>query len=433
MNALTAGEIAALAAEAYTFGFPTLEMQRVRYSTVFGQQTRGRVPMNTFRHGRKLISADLREVTAPNNDTIYSSAWLDLSAGPIRLSIPATEDRYYSFAFMDFFTNVFAILGRRNKPGGNVSCFIAGPDWKGQPPQGVEFIRSPTNAVWLLARFLVDGPDDVPAVNMLQDGSVLTPSAVVTDGQRIERQKLVVNAAIDDPAHLFGALNSALAENPPPARDAEVLKRIAAIGVAPGRPFHVENALHAEALLRGVEDARARLKHDVRALRHAERPGDWCFPASEIGDFKTNYWLRAIVALAGLAALPPAEAMYLSTIADGAGAPLHGANRYSLRFPKDGMPPAHAFWSITLYEIDTEGRAWFARNGLKRYSIGDRTPGLKYETDGSLTIEIAREWNDPANVLPAPEGPFFLSLRVYEPGTALLDGTHMPPPVVLQS
>lgn len=430
---MTADNIAALAAEAYTFGFPALEMQRVRYNTVFSQHTRGGVPMNTFRHGRKLITADLREVTTPNNDTIYSSAWLDLSTGPIGLSIPATGDRYYSFAFMDFFTNVFAIIGRRNKPGGNVSCFIAGPDWKGEPPKDAEFIRSPTNAVWLLARFLVDGADDVPAVNRLQDGSVLTPSAVTKGERLIECQKIVVNAAVDDAVHLFGTLNSVLAENPPPARDAETMKRIAAIGIAPGKSFHVENAQHAEALSRGVQDARARLKHDVRALRHAERPGDWCRPAREIGDFETNYWLRAVVALAGLAALPPAEAMYLSTIADETGAPLQGANRYTLRFAKDAMPPAHAFWSITLYEIDAEGRAWFTRNDLKRYSIGDRTPGLKYGADGSLTIEIAREWGDASNILPAPDGPFFLSLRVYEPGKALLDGSYMPPPVVRQS
>jgi hypothetical protein len=433
VSALTEDKITALAAEAYIFGFPALEMQRVRYNIVYSEQTRGRVPMNSFRHGRKLISAELREVTAPNNDTIYSSAWLDLSAGPIGLSVPPTGDRYYSFAFMDFFTNVFAIIGRRNKPGGNVSCFIAGPDWKGQPPKDAEFIRSPTNAVWLLARFLVDGPDDVPAVNRLQDGSVLTPSATTTDVQLIERQKVVVNAALDDPAHLFGALNSALAENPPPARDADVSKRISAIGIVPGKPFQAESAQHAEALLRGVQDARARLKHDVRALRHAKRPGDWCRPDREIGDFETNYWLRAIVALAGLAALPPAEAMYLSTIADGVGAPLHGARRHSLHFAKDEMPPANAFWSITLYEIDAEGRAWFTRNDLKRYSIGDRTPGLKYGADGSLTIEIAREWGDPSNILPAPDGPFFLSLRVYEPGKALLDGSYMPPPVVRQS
>jgi hypothetical protein len=433
MDTLTADEISARAAEAYTFGFPPLEMQRVRYNTVYSQHARGGAPMNTFRHGRKLISAELREVTTPNNDTIYSSAWLDLSTGPIRLSIPATGDRYYSFAFMDFFTNVFATVGRRNKPGGNVSCFVAGPQWKGQPPQDAEFIRSPTNAVWLLARFLVDGPDDVPAVNMLQDKSVLTPSAAAPDERLIERQKIVVNAAIDEPQHLFGALNSLLAENPPAARDADVLKRIAAIGVAPGKPFQIENAQQAEALLRGVQDARARLKHDVRALRQAERPGDWCRPPRDIGDFETNYWLRAVVALAGLAALPPAEAMYLSTICDGSGVRLHGANRYSLRFAKDEMPPAHAFWSITLYEIDAEGRAWFARNALKRYSIGDRTPGLKYGEDGSLTIEIAREWDDASNVLPAPEEPFFLSLRVYEPGKTLLDGSYMPPPVVLQS
>lgn len=434
MNSLPAQEIAARAADAYTFGFPALEMQRVRYNVIYSPQARERTTANTFRHIRKLATANSRDVTAPNNDTLYSTAWLDLSRGPVHLSIPPMGDRYYSFAFMDFFTNVFAILGRRNKPNGGVSCMIVGPDWNGELPNVGEFIRAPTNAVWLLARFVVDGHDDLPAVHALQDSSTLRDGRVPLDERLIERQKTVVNAATEeDMAHLFNVLNSVLAENPPLAADAAIMDRIGALGIAPGRPFHVESTAAAEALRSGVNEARARLKHDVTALRRAERPGEWSRPPMELGDFGTNYWLRAVTALTGLAALPPEEAMYLSTISDADGAPLHGTDNYILRFAKNALPPANAFWSITLYEIDPQGRAWLVRNELNRYSIGDRSPELRYEADGSLNIRIAKTWTDPLNVLPAPDGPFFLSLRVYEPGQPLLSGRYMPPPVVRQS
>ncbi|MGH6985400.1 MAG: DUF1254 domain-containing protein [Caulobacteraceae bacterium] len=429
MRAPEIEEIANLAAEAYVFGFPALEMQRVRHGFMYAPHARELTPANTFRHVRKLATANSRVVTTPNNDTLYSTAWLDLAAGPVQVSAPALGDRYYSFAFMDFFTNVFAIIGRRNAPGGGVTRQIVGPDWLGESGPA-EIIRAPTNTVWLLARFVVDGADDLPAVHALQDRSFLGPTARPQEDSPVRRDWVVNAATEEDPARLFDALNGALAENPPLAADADIMARIGSIGIAPGRQFPKKTATEAEALRRGVDEARAGLKYDVRALRQAEKAGEWRRPPMELGDYGANYRLRAVTALAGLAALPPQEAMYLSTICDSAGAPLEGVNRYEVRFAKGETPPAHAFWSITLYEIDPQGRAWFARNPLDRYSIGDRTPGLRYGPDGSLTIQIAREWTDPSNVLPAPDGAFFLSLRVYEPAARLLHGGYMPPPVV---
>jgi hypothetical protein len=433
-DSLSADEIAALAAEAYIFGFPALEFQRLRFNFAFAPEARLHTSFNTFRHIRVLATPNSREVTAPNNDTLYSTAWLDLSAGPVRLTTPPLGERYYSYAFMDFFSNVFEIVGRRNAPGGNGSYLIVGPDWQGDAQLGVSLIRAPTNAVWLLARFLVDGAVDIPAVHALQDGSVLQGPVLPADPERLARQQIAVNARTEtDAVRLFDVLNSVLAENPPRPADAPTMARLAAIGVGAGRALCVDTPEVAEAIARGVTQARAQIDRDAAALREGSPGGRWSRPPDAVGDFGVDYDLRATIALYLIAALPPQEAMYLSTQSDAEGQPLNGDRAYAIRFSKNMLPPVNAFWSLTMYELDEAGRAWLVRNALRRSSIGDRTMGLRYEPDGGLEIHIAREWSEPSNCLPAPEGPFMLCMRVYESRPALLDGSYVLPPVERQA
>jgi hypothetical protein len=429
-SSLSADEIASLAAQAYVFGFPALELQRLRYNFAFAPEARLHTAFNTFRHIRVLATPNSREVTAPNNDTLYSTAWLDLSAGPVRLTTPPLGERYYSYAFMDFFTNVFEIVGRRNAPGGDGAYLIVGPDWQGEAPAGSRLIRSATNAVWLLARFLVDGADDIPAVHALQDRSVLDGPELAPDGRHEARQRLTVNGRTEpDAVRVFNALNSILTENPPLPADGPTMARLAAIGIGPGRVFRTDTPEIAAAVERGVAQARARIDHGAATLREGPADGRWSRPPDAVGDFGVDYDLRATIALYLIAALPPQEAMYLSTQSDSEGHPLRGEHAYAIRFSKDLLPPVNAFWSLTMYELDEAGRAWLVRNSLRRGSIGDRTAGLRYEPDGGLEIQIAREWADPSNCLPAPEGPFMLCMRVYEAKQALLDGSYALPPV----
>jgi len=430
-SGLSPDKIAALAADAYVFGFPALEMQRLRYNYAFAPTARMQTPFNTFRHIRVLATPNSREVTAPNNDTLYSSAWLDLSAGPVRLSTPPLGDRYYSYAFMDFFTNVFEIVGRRKAPGGGGRYLIVGPDWRGEVPADVAIIMSPTNSVWLLARFLVDGRDDLAAVHALQDGSILASAPMPDNVDLLRHQTLSMNASIDDDiARLFNGLNSVLAENPPLAADAPMMERLSAIGVGPGLTFRAGSDEAMEAVRRGVAEARAGLGQAAAALHQAGANGEWNRPDKAVGNFGTNYELRAVIALALIAALPPEEAIYMTTRSDSDGVPLTGANSYALRFAKGDLPPVQAFWSLTMYEIDDLGRAWLVRNDLRRSSIGDRTPNLTFAEDGSLELRIEHILTDAANLLPAPAGPFTLCLRVYEPKQALLDGSYAPPVMV---
>ena len=153
-------------------------MYRIRHRTVYNQNNPARTGLNRFGHTRKLADHTSRAVTAPNNDTLYSSAWLDLSGEPLILSVPDAAGRYYSMAFMDFYTNNFAYVGRRvtgTKAGDYV---VVGPKWSGSLPPGLPVIKSPTNAVWLLGRTLVDSEEDLANVHRLQDQYKLTPLAL---------------------------------------------------------------------------------------------------------------------------------------------------------------------------------------------------------------------------------------------------------------
>lgn len=421
-GARASDDLAAIARDAYIYTFPLYEIYRLRAPTQYRASDPRRVPINQFRHRRELADHTSRSVTTPNNDTIYSSAFLDLSRGPLVLDVPEIGDCYYSLAFIDAYTNNFAYIGTRatgSRPGKYV---IAGPDWLGaRPPEGAPLIVSPTNAVWLLGRFLVADASDLARVHQVQDALALAPLAAGGPSPAREGPALDPN----DPWNYFTVVNHALSQNPPPARDAAIVARLSAINVGPGQHFDRArfDAGEQRALLTGIDDAK-------RAIAAASVKGkvvnDWAYPAPGIGNFGTDYLLRAAVALKGLAALEPAEAIYLTYV----GRPLAGAARYRLHFAADELPPVAAFWSLSIYEIMPDERLFFADNPIHRYAIGDRTPGLRRNSDGSLDLYIQ---HDPAgdtgesNWLPAPAGSFALILRAYLPRPPLLDASYAPP------
>ena len=185
------------------------------------------------------------------------------------------------------------------------------------------------------------------------------------------------------------------------------------------------------AILDGIAAAHAEIRSAGGRLG-TEAVKGWSYPAANLGNFGEDYLYRAIVALGGLAALETAEATYLTCSTDGDGKRLDGNGRYVLRFEPGQMPPARAFWSLTMYEVTPEGRAYFTDNPISRYAVGDRTPGLVRGADGSLEIYLQNARPEEAqrtNWLPAPAGPMRLVLRAYEPASALLDGTWRAPAV----
>jgi hypothetical protein len=357
-----------------------------------------------------------RTVTTPNNDTLYSSAVIDLSAGPVRLDVPDFGKRYYSIAFIDAYTNNFSYLGMRVGGSKGGAYLIVTPAWHEKPPDGITLIRAPGNHVVAIARTLVDGSDDYDAVHRLQDALILSPTAPASSTADLMRP------VPGDPANFVAVVNRVLHDDPPPAADAPVLKELAAIGV--GADAGPLNEAQRRLWIEQFPRVQAALIADSKEI--GTQIEGWGYSPPDIGNFGTDYRTRAIVALRGIWANIPAEMSYALAGSDRTGAALDGDRGYRLHLAA-GSPPADGFWSFSIYEMTKEGGLFFGDNPIHRYAIGDRTKGLVRNADGSLDILIQR--NSPgtgreANWLPVPAKNFVLIARAYLPGAALLNGRY---------
>jgi hypothetical protein len=410
-----AGDLKAAAREAWIYGLPLVEMAAARDRMLKGRgQAAG---LNRFGHTKALAGPQDRGITAPNNDTLYSSAWLDLTEGPATLTVPATGARYISLAGMNMYTDNDFVLGTRTSGGAGGKFTIVGP---GQAGSGPNVVRLGTPHGWLLVRILVDGPADLPAVHKLQEALSLSGPAGTAPPPYATRQAPAME--------YFASVAELLRSDPPPATDGALFAKSASLGLTARGAFDPKrfDAAALAEIEAGVAEARKAIL-DGRAVTGVQ---GWTYPRNTLGFFNQDYLFRAAVSLAGLAALPPAEAMYLQPIAD-RGRMITGDGPYRLHFEADKLPAVNAFWSLTLYEATPEGQFFLVENPIKRYSIGDRTPGLRKNVDGSLDIWIARA--DPggdrsANWLPAPaKGPFSLSFRAYLPKEEFRDGRYRLP------
>ena len=435
-----------LARRATIYLFPVYEMYRTRWQATVNEANPLRQRLNRFRHIAQLADHRTRAVTTPNNDTFYSSAWLDLGIEPMFLTVPPVGNLYSSYAFIDLFTDNFAYVTHRLHGGKPPTHMIVGPSWTGDSPSDVKLVRAPTNSVWLLGRILVDGPEEIDRVRILQARVLLeTPDQRnerrILETRELMRQRTVAPAepVADwpapnpaDPFDLFEVTMRTLGESPLPERDRAVLESLAPLKLRPGRKFDGRAFSKPErrAIKAGIEQGRAEIR--AAGSRYGKTADGWTYGERHLGNFGEDYLYRAHVALTGLAALEPAEAVYLACSTDSNGHLLSGANAYRLTFPADGLPPARAFWSLAMYEVTPEGRAFFIDNPIGRYSIGNRTPGLQKAADGSLTIYLQRERPDgerAANWLPTPGGPMRLVLRAYEPEDSLIEGRYRAPGV----
>jgi len=403
------------AREAFVYGLPLVAL-----ATVQARSAAAGLPANTFRHARALSNARTQRVTAPNNDTLSSSAFIDLSAGPVRITLPATGPRYFSLQLMDAYTNTFCVLGSRTTgPDGGVFTLVGPRD-----PAPAGAIRSPTPTVWALGRMLVDGEADLPAAHALQDRLTLAAS-----GMGLPPPKPAAAGA--DWPEFFASVQQLLIRNPPPATDTAVLRRIASLGIAPSGGFDAARFSPAERtqIAAGIAAGRAEIQGLDAVFR---RVGDWAYQSSQIGDYGQDYKLRAATCQWGIGALVAQETMYMRGAGDDGSYFYAGGHAYRLRFPKGGLPPVDAFWSLTLYKAQADGAVYYYDNPLARYSLGDRSH-LATDPDGAVSLWIGP--NDPgagksANWLPAPpDGRFVLLLRAYLPRRAMVDGTYRLPPV----
>lgn len=398
----------------------------------------GRAPFNSFGHVSNLVTAENKEVVAPNADTVYSTAFIDLKQGAAQITVPAVGNRYYSLMLEDAYTNVFGYIGARatgNKAG---KYLIVGPDWKGKAPAGTKIIHSPTTLVWVIGRTLVDGKADLPNVAAIQQQYRLSMVPPASDATPIKQRwnlqsqpssMPVVQVDGFDWKTYFTWAGQLMKDNPPPLADSALYSQFAGIGLSAKTGFDAERLSPAAkaGLERGYIAGRQIIRAEAQKTGAVETNG-WAYNLNA-GRWGQDFALRAGIAYRSLGQNTPEEALYLNTRKDARGEPLSGSKRYALTFPKGQLPPVGAFWSVTMYDKTN----FFVDNPINRYSIGNRTEGLKFNADGSLTIYFqkdAPEGEQKSNWLPAPEGDFRLSMRLYVPKDEVLKGTWTPPAVV---
>ncbi|MGZ8097032.1 MAG: DUF1254 domain-containing protein [Methylosarcina sp.] len=426
--------------EAYIYFYPLISMdvtRRITTNYVAGEKP-GMGPMNAFHHMRAFPSADFREVIRPNFDTLYSSAWLDLTKEPMIVSAADTGGRYYLLPMLDMWTDVFASPGKRTSGTSAASFAVVPKGWKGKLPKGVKRIESPTAYVWVIGRTQTNGPKDYDNVHKVQDGYGITPLSQWV--KKAKPVKAVIDPSVDMktppliqvntmPAAKYFSYGAELMKlNPPHVTDWSQVARLQRIGIEVGKSFDFGKAAPKvkAGLERAVADGLKQMKDKLPTL--ARVVNGWQMNTDTMGVYGNYYLKRAIVAMAGLGANQPEDAVYPLVLADADGKPMDGASRYVLHFGKDELPPIEAFWSVTMY--DAEG--FQVANELNRFAIGDRD-ALHYNADGSLDIYIQHQspGSDKAsNWLPSPaQGRLGTTMRLYAPKAQVLDGRWAPPAV----
>jgi hypothetical protein len=437
----SADEATAIATDAYIFGYPLVTIEMTRRVTTNVTELGGlRAPMGQFASARAYPTAAFRDVTAPNADTLYSAAWLDLSTGPYVLSLPDAQGRYYLFPMLDAWTTVFQDPGTRSTGTGAQNYAITGPNWSGTLPTGVTEYKSPTNLVWIIGRIYCTGtPQDYQAVHTMQDkislvplssyGRPYTPPAGKVDSSidmktPVRDQVNALNAAV-----YFNLMGQLMKDNPPVGADAPMLERIAKIGIVPGQSFDLTR-LSADAQQAVKAVPRAALAKIMGHMKEAGKfENGWLFPQMT-GIYGTQYLDRATVAFFGLGANRPQDAIYPTSEVDAEGKSYSGANKYIMHFDKGQLPPAKGFWSLTMYDANY----FFVANPLDRYTLSARNK-LKTNADGSVDLLIQHQSpgkGEESNWLPAPADKFVLMLRLYWPSEtppSLLDGSWTIPAV----
>jgi len=412
--------------------------RRVMTNVPETEGTRG--PMGHLIRVRAYPTADFKDVTAPNADTLYTTAWIDVAKEPWVLSLPDAHDRYYLFPMLDGWTDVFQVPGKRTTGTGPQKYAITGPGWKGTLPDGVKEYKSPTSLVWILGRIYCTGtPEDYTAVHKMQDaislvplssyGKPYTPPPGKVD-PKIDMKTSVrdqVNAF--DTAAYFNLLAALMRDNPPTEADAPMVAKMARLGIVPGKPFAFDKLdPTVQAALKDVP--KQSFETIMGYFKTAgEDVNGWLF-TTKTGLYGTDYLQRALVTAIGLGANRPQDAVYPTSEANTEGQPYEGTNKYVMHFDKDKLPPVNGFWSLTMYNADY----FFVANPLNRYTLSARNE-LKKNADGSVDLYLQHENPGPdkaSNWLPAPKGRFIPMLRLYWPKEtppSIIDGTWKIPAI----
>jgi hypothetical protein len=438
-QSLSPTEARAIAKEAYIWGFPVVDSYRIQYSYfVDADDPEYKGAWNEVHNTARVYTPEDRAIQTPNSDTPYSFVGVDLRAEPVVISVPEVEPgRYYSAQFIDMYTFNFAYVGSRTTGNGAGDYLLAGPDWQGETPAGIDAVfRSETQFAFIIFRTQLFGPDDLENVKAVQAGYKAQPlSAFLGQPPVVVPPVDFVEplSASDERTSLrfFDELNFLLKFMPAHPSEVEFRERFARLGIAPGLRFDPD-ALSpdiGQAVLDGITNAWADYGVTHEALGAGKISSSQMVGSREF--LERNYLYRMTVAADGIYGNSKEEAFYPAYFVDADGRPFDGSNRYTLRFPAGALPPVRAFWSLTLYEMPA---SLLYANPLDRYLINSSmVPELVNDADGGITIYIQHDSPGPdreANWLPAPVGPFVMGMRLYWPEPQALDGTWQAPPAV---
>jgi len=434
--------VAATSEQAFLYGLPMVMLYSIMNQYAINQDSgQYKAPFNTIANVPKVYTPADTAIVTPNSDTPYSWLWLDLRAEPMVLCVPEIEkDRYYSVMLTSQYTFNFGYIGSR-ATGNAAGCYgVAGPDWKGETPAGLnKMFASETQFALATYRTQLFNPADLDNVKAIQAKYQVKPLSAFLGtpapaaAAEINWPKIDKSLEQKDPFGYLAFLMQFAPATGPAAVEIPLRKSFAEIGIEAGKPFPTVTLTDADkaAMASAVEPAKAAIKEKLLTL--GKPVAGWTFVTSGIGDrsvYDGDWTQRAAVAVGGILANDPAEAAYAVTRLDQNSQPLDGStSKYTLTFPAGALPPVHAFWSVTMYDGKTQ---LLINNPINRYLINSpMLPELNKNADGSLTLFIQKdEPADPlqkANWLPAPDGPIYMVMRLYWPKAEALNGKWLPP------
>jgi hypothetical protein len=433
------GETAQIAEEAFIYGFPMVMNYAVFYDYFVDKSSPAyKAPINQLYNTARVYTPQDTTIVTPNSDTPYSFVAMDLRAEPYVFCNPEIEkSRYFAVQLIDLYTFNYGYMGSRTTGNGAACYMVAGPNWKGEKPEGIaKVFQSETDFSIALIRTQLFHPAEIQAgyrgLPLSKFQNKPAPTAAPIAWPKIDKQ-----LAGSDP---FTYLNFVLQFCPPtgPAEvEVPLRARFAKIGIEAGRPFSVDKLTPDQkaeletAMKGGIE----KIKQKVETL--GTDVNGWRVSLKGFGDRQANagdWLLRAAAAMAGIYGNSPAEAVYplLATDSDG-NKPDTSTNRYALTFPDGGLPPVNAFWSVTMYDGKTQ---LLIENPINRYLINSpMLPDLKKNADGSITLYIQKDSpgaDKESNWLPAPDGPAYVVMRLYWPkedSPSIFNDTWKPPAV----
>jgi hypothetical protein len=433
---ITEQEAHAIGVDAYVYFYPLLSMDitRKQFTNVGPGKEFGKGPMNMFVNVPEYPQADFKGVVRSNFDTLYSIAWLDLTREPLIVSAPDTGGRFYLLPMLDMWTDVFASPGSRTTGTAASNFLVTPPSWSGIVPDGFSRLAAPTPYLWVIGRTKTDGPADYEAVHEIQAGYKVTPLSLW--GKALELVAVKIDPSVDMttppkiqvdtmPAGKYFTYAAELLKlHPPHDTDQPIISQMRQIGIEPGQSFDFErlDPVVKKALESAPADAQQLMAWKLTTL--ARVVNGWSMNTDTMGVYGNYYLKRAIVSQIGLGANLPEDAIYPLNLGDDTGKPLDGANKYTVHFDNGAAPPVNAFWSITLY--DPEG--FQVANSLNRFTVASWMP-FKTNADGSLDLYFQSESpgkDQETNWLPAPKGPFNLTMRLYGPKSDALTGKWSP-------